>query len=78
MHCAALMCFRINVVFVDKDGKEQPVQAPLGKNMLEVAHDNEVELEGAVLLLQRSACSVLATCRTNHTFVNLLGGCRSL
>jgi hypothetical protein len=41
---------RINVVFVDKDGKEQAVQAPLGKNMLEVAHDNEVELEGEIML----------------------------
>lgn len=40
------MC-RISVIFVDKDGKDQEVRAPLGKNLLEVAHDNEIDLEGA-------------------------------
>lgn len=37
----------ISVTFVEKDGKETTVKAPLGKSLLEVAHDNEVELEGA-------------------------------
>lgn len=49
MAVRAVLCFlthRISVVFVDKDGKEQEVRAPLGKNLLEVAHDNEVDLEG--------------------------------
>lgn len=37
----------ISVTFVqEKDGKEITVQAPLGKHLLEVAHDNDIELEG--------------------------------
>jgi len=36
----------ISVVFVDKEGQEQVVLAPVGKNLLEVAHDNEIDLEG--------------------------------
>lgn len=31
----------------DKDGSTKTVQAPLGKSILEVAHENDVELEGA-------------------------------
>ena len=31
----------------DKDGSTTVVQAPVGKSILEVAHDNHVELEGA-------------------------------
>lgn len=42
----------ISVTFVDKDGTETTVRAPLGKSLLEVAHDNDVELEGAC-----NACS---------------------
>ena len=38
-------------MFVDKDGKDQEVRAPLGKNLLEVAHDNEIDLEGRGYLL---------------------------
>ncbi len=30
----------------DKDGSVKTVQAPLGKSILEVAHENDVELEG--------------------------------
>jgi hypothetical protein len=37
---------RISVTFIDKDGAEHTVQAPVGMNLLEVAHKNEVDLEG--------------------------------
>lgn len=30
----------------EKDGTSHTVQAPIGKSLLEVAHDNEIELEG--------------------------------
>jgi hypothetical protein len=36
----------INVIFVDKTGNKIPVKAPLGMNMLEVAHKNDIDLEG--------------------------------
>jgi len=51
----------ISVVFVDKDGNDQEVRAPLGKNLLEVAHDNEVDLEGA--------CEGSLACSTCHVIV---------
>ena len=37
---------KILVVFVDKDGEEYEIQAPVGKNLLEIAHMNDIELEG--------------------------------
>ena len=37
---------KILVVFVDKDGDEYEIQAPVGKNLLEIAHMNDIELEG--------------------------------
>ena len=37
----------ITVTFVDKDGEEEVVEAQVGKNLLEIAHMNDIELEGA-------------------------------
>jgi ferredoxin len=51
----------ITVTFVDKDGNDVVVQAPLGKSLLEVAHDNEIELEGA--------CEGSLACSTCHVIV---------
>ena len=31
---------------MDKDGKDHTVLAPIGKNLLELAHENDVDLEG--------------------------------
>jgi hypothetical protein len=36
---------KVSFSFVE-DGEEVPVTAEVGKTLLEVAHDNEVELEG--------------------------------
>ena len=38
---------RISVTYVDKEGKDHKVMVPVGKNLLEAAHDNEIDLEGA-------------------------------
>eukprot|EP00887_Chlorella_sp_A99_P004359 scaffold15.g4359.t1 len=52
----------ISVTFYDdKDGSTKTVQAPLGKSILEVAHDNDVELEGA--------CEGSLACSTCHVIV---------
>ncbi|KAH9652868.1 Adrenodoxin-like protein 2 [Citrus sinensis] len=40
-----LLC-RINVTFVDKDIEEKNIKVPVGVSMLEVAHENDIELEG--------------------------------
>ncbi len=52
----------ITVTFVDKDGNDVVVQAPIGKSLLEVAHDNEIELEGA--------CEGSLACSTCHVIVD--------
>ena len=36
----------IPIIFVEPDGNEKEVQAELGKNLLQVAHENNIELEG--------------------------------
>lgn len=37
-------------MFVDKEGVENVLEAPIGKSLLEVAHDNEIELEGVLTI----------------------------
>lgn len=44
---AALPRRSISVTFKDeKDGTSKTVKAPLGKSLLEVAHENDIDLEG--------------------------------
>ncbi|CAM9737955.1 unnamed protein product [Ectocarpus sp. 6 AP-2014] len=38
---------KVNMIFVEDDGTEIKVEAELGATLLEVAHENDVELEGA-------------------------------
>ena len=42
----------VKLTYVDPDGEEHPVEAIVGKNLLDVAHDNNIELEGTYLLMQ--------------------------
>lgn len=51
----------ISVTFVDKDGDEQSIKVPLGMSMLEAAHQNDIELEGA--------CEGSIACSTCHVIV---------
>jgi ferredoxin len=53
--------FRINVTFVDKDGEEIHIKVPVGMNILEAAHENDIELEGA--------CEGSLACSTCHVIV---------
>ena len=36
----------VTITYIDPDGTEHPVEADIGKNLLDVAHDNNIELEG--------------------------------
>lgn len=36
----------VTITYVDPDGEEHPVKAEVGKNLLDVAHENNIELEG--------------------------------
>lgn len=52
---------KICVTFVDKDGDEKLVKVPIGMSMLEAAHENDIELEGA--------CEGSLACSTCHVIV---------
>ncbi|KAJ6388096.1 hypothetical protein OIU77_026629 [Salix suchowensis] len=51
----------ISVAFVDKDGEETDIKVPIGMSMLEAAHENDIELEGA--------CEGSLACSTCHVIV---------
>ena len=36
----------VTITYVDPLGEEHPVEAEVGKHLLDVAHDNNIELEG--------------------------------
>lgn len=52
---------RVNLRFVGKDGKEQPVTARVGQNLVGVAHEHGVDLEGA--------CECSLACSTCHVIL---------
>ncbi|KAI3937461.1 hypothetical protein MKW98_018760 [Papaver atlanticum] len=52
---------RISVIFIDKDGEETTIMVPIGMSMLEAAHENDIELEGA--------CEGSLACSTCHAIV---------
>lgn len=37
---------RVNITFIDKEGKERPVRGKVGDNVLYLAHRYGIELEG--------------------------------
>lgn len=50
------------MVFVERDGNRKEVEAPLGLSVLEIAHRNDVDIEGA--------CEGSMACSTCHVVVN--------
>lgn len=56
---------KISVTFVDKDGEENHIKVPVGMSMLEAAHENDIELEGA--------CEASLACSTCHVVVTDVG-----
>ncbi|VAI71674.1 2Fe-2S ferredoxin-like isoform X1 [Triticum urartu] len=52
---------KISVTFVNKDGTEKTISVPVGMSMLEAAHENDIELEGA--------CEGSLACSTCHVIV---------
>jgi 2Fe-2S ferredoxin len=48
--------------FIDTDGVKKTVEAPLGLSLLEVAHSNDIDLEGA--------CEGSLACSTCHVVVD--------
>jgi 2Fe-2S ferredoxin len=50
------------MVFVERDGNRKEVEAPLGLSVLEIAHRNNVDIEGA--------CEGSMACSTCHVIVD--------
>jgi ferredoxin len=48
----------VKITYIEADGTEKVVDAEVGKNLMEVAHDHNVELEGA--------CGGELACSTCH------------
>lgn len=48
----------VPITYVEPNGEEKEVQAEIGKHLLDVAHDNDIELEGA--------CGGELACATCH------------
>jgi 2Fe-2S ferredoxin len=50
------------MIFVEKNGTEREVDAPLGLSVLEIAHQNKIDIEGA--------CEGSLACSTCHVIVD--------
>ena len=50
------------VIFIERDGRRREVEAPLGLSLLEIAHKNGVDIEGA--------CEGSLACSTCHVIVD--------
>lgn len=50
------------VVFIERDGNQKEVEAPVGLSLLEIAHRNDVDIEGA--------CEGSLACSTCHIIVD--------
>ncbi|EGG24089.1 hypothetical protein DFA_06228 [Cavenderia fasciculata] len=51
----------VNIVFIDKDGNKKNISVPEGTSLLEAAHDNDIDLEGA--------CEGSVACSTCHVYI---------
>ncbi|KAK4525912.1 hypothetical protein GAYE_SCF56G6412 [Galdieria yellowstonensis] len=52
----------IRITFVLQDGTKKQVEAPIGKHILELAHENDIDLEGA--------CEGSLACSTCHVYLD--------
>ena len=50
------------MVFIERDGTRREVDAPLGLSVLEIAHQNDIDIEGA--------CEGSLACSTCHVIVD--------
>jgi 2Fe-2S ferredoxin len=50
------------MIFIERDGRRREVDAPIGLSVLEIAHRNDIDLEGA--------CEGSLACSTCHVIVD--------
>ena len=58
----------MTITYCDPDGTEHPIEAEIGKHLLDVAHDNNIELEGKFCLFRTKDIS--SPYRTKRTLSN--------
>ncbi len=58
LHCTGRVSKTVKVIYVDPMGDETTIDAEVGKNLLEIAHEKNIELEGA--------CGGELACATCH------------
>ena len=51
----------VNITFINKDKSETPIKAKVGESLLEIAHENGIDLEGA--------CEASIACSTCHVIL---------
>jgi len=52
----------VNVIYVDRDGKDIPIRGKVGDNVMYLAHRHNIEIEGA--------CEASLACCTCHVYVD--------
>ena len=52
----------VKITFIEEDGAETLIKAPIGLSILEVAHQNNIDLEGA--------CEGSLACSTCHVLID--------
>ena len=45
----SLIDFRVNITYIDKNGKSIPIQGKVGDNVMYLAHRHNIEMEGKLL-----------------------------
>lgn len=51
----------VKITFINKDNSKKDVQAEIGKSILDIAHENKIDLEGA--------CESSLACSTCHVYI---------
>lgn len=63
-----LLHFRVSIKFIDRDGDEITVNAKVGDTLLDVAKDNDVDLEGIFQITTERKWITLLTHFVLHFF----------
>lgn len=78
MHFDFAVKQHINITFIKADGSKVEVKAPVGDSMLEVAHANNIDIEGMCVSTNRRFCVLNASqlqrrCRQVGSFASHIG-----
>jgi len=49
LYVCILILYRLHVTFIDKEGEEHTFEVAKGDNLLDIAQENDIEMEGEEL-----------------------------